>query len=214
METQQNQLTQMADWRAKLDAMAAQQASIVQAGHWTSEPADLLSIIGRDRWETFHCRILAWLMNPSAPHGLGPRFLHAFLKSLQPVVDVPPLSVLSLARPQVEVVRPKSRADLVIRVEGLTLVVEAKVDALEHERQCDSLYGDWKASPCVVFVFLTPEGRKPDTASGGAKNDFRCSSFRALRRMLTEELAVAEQDPRPGLATAQSYLATLNKEFA
>ena len=80
-------------------------------------------------------------------------------------------AVLGLEEPEpwravveTEVVRPRSRADLVVRGSSWTIVVEAKVDAGEGEIQASRLETDWPEADRLVF--LTVAGRrKPRTAT-------------------------------------------------
>ena len=53
-----------------------------------------------------------------------------------------------------------ARADLVVRMPGVTLLVESKVYADEQPGQCDRLADAW-ADENPVLVFLTTDGRLP-----------------------------------------------------
>lgn len=64
----------LARWEGALGEIRAEQEAIVAAGQWTVGSADLLSVIGHGRREVTHCRVLRWLCDPPAPHGLGTRF--------------------------------------------------------------------------------------------------------------------------------------------
>lgn len=115
-----------------------------------------------------------------------------------------------------EVQRPSSRADIVVTAPGLTVVIEAKVDAAEGERQCDRTYEDWCHEGDVVFVFLTKDGRDLDKESADATKDaFRTLSFVAVREELEKLRASLDTDDPPprGLAALHTYLQTLRAEF-
>ena len=71
----------LADWTTTFAQFVVDQRELRDRGQWYSGPPDLLSVIGRARRETFHCALLAWLMDPGAPHGLGTRYLAEVLKS-------------------------------------------------------------------------------------------------------------------------------------
>ena len=200
----------VAPWEATLAEMRAEQDAIVAAGQWTVGPADLLSVIGHGRREVTHCRVLRWLCDPRAPHGLGARFLAGVLAAVRRNVSA---ETLAGANADVEVARARSRADLVVTAPGLVLVVEAKIDHHERLEQCDDLFADWRGDGGVVFVFLTPDGRTPSTATGEACEAFRTLRFAALRDLLAELVASGAASPAAGAATVTAYLTTLQKEF-
>jgi hypothetical protein len=75
---------------ATFRALRDEAEAIKQAGKWVSGPADVLTILGRHRDELFHSRMLGWLMSPSGRHGLGDRFLRAFLAEALPEVVAGP----------------------------------------------------------------------------------------------------------------------------
>jgi hypothetical protein len=141
--------------------MTAARSRIAAAGAWTSGPSTLLDVLDLSRAEVQNCRVLRWLLDPLARHGLGERFTRALCDYLD-VVAIRP----ELTRSTVEISRALSRADLVL--EGLeggrVLVVEAKIDAPEGERQAERLEEDWPEAE--RFVFLTVSGdRVPSTAT-------------------------------------------------
>ena len=117
-------------WRSSLAQMENEQRELADQGKWLLRPADLLSIIGRSRRETFHCAILAWLMDPKAPHGFGATFLKKVLVLCFPDDSFVERELLD-ARTRCEVVRPNSRAGILVEAGQLTVVFEAKVD--HHE---------------------------------------------------------------------------------
>ncbi len=70
---------QLETWQYRFDNMVNEEQELRRQGQWISGPADLLSILSRSRRELDHCTILAWLMNPCAPHGLSCYFLTQLL---------------------------------------------------------------------------------------------------------------------------------------
>jgi hypothetical protein len=205
-------------WEERFALMQSQQQALRDEGKWLSGPADFLSIIGRSRRETYHCAVLGWLMDPSAPHGLGTRPLAAFLGRAFPDVVFDP-DDLARARVRTEVWRTTTRpdgtevvrrADIVVMAPGLYLVVEAKVDHREDEGQCDDLYTLFHAEDGARFVFLTPRAIAPRWATGPALRAFRCVGFHELRLDFD---ALKPSDTAPGRSTFESYLQTLRKEF-
>jgi hypothetical protein len=103
---------------------------------------------------------LGWLLDPDGWHGLGNQVLSGLLTQLglPSVIEHPVLVTTEETRSGGE-----TRADLVVRMPGLTLLVEAKVYADEQPDQCDRLADLWAAeNPSLVF--LTMDGRSPWTA--------------------------------------------------
>ena len=112
--------------------------------------------------------------------------------------------------------RNDREADLVVWGEDFTLVIENKVDATEQPRQCDDLYANFKNEKAPTFLFLTPDGRKPRTAtSPDALRAFRTLSWPEVRTMI--ETALNESRPVPAGALAvevvRNYLRTLQEQF-
>ena len=100
--------------------------------------------------------------------------------------------------------------------EGFTLVIENKIDAKEQPDQCDDLYDNFKDENAPLFLFLTPDGRKPSTATVPcARHSFRTLSWTGLRAMI--ETALTESRPASGSAVAVDvvwdYLRTLKGQF-
>jgi hypothetical protein len=218
-----------AEWRStvklltpaepRFAAMKAEASEMKTAGHWVSGPDDLLSILGRHRDELFHSRILAWLLKPTGRHGLGDRFLRAFLASAWPGE-----SLADGGAVQVEIERSNAgvsaatdevlgaRADLVLRLESVVIVIENKLDAGEQEAQCERLYWSWAGEPTDVrWLFLTPNGRPPVTAtSDAARAAWRVLSYAEVRRALATVLGASADSPfETGRSSALQYLATL-----
>ncbi|MFA5762654.1 MAG: PD-(D/E)XK nuclease family protein [Bacilli bacterium] len=200
-------------WESALERMSAEQEALVRAGDWVSGPADLLSVIGRSRRETYHCSIIAWLMDPTGRHLLGTRFLHELLASCKRPIEVDE-TVLRSATIACEVSRPNSRADLVVRAPGLTVVFEAKIDHDERAHQCDDLFKDFRNEKGICFVFLTHDGRDPTSATGDAKEAFRTLGFGPLRKVLLEALVEARRERQSAaFSTVETYLETLEVVF-
>jgi hypothetical protein len=200
-------------------AMKAEALQMQSAGHWVSGPGDLLTILGRQRDELFHSRVLAWLLNPTGRHGLGDRFLRAFLDA-----GWPGESFADGGSVQIDLERTGSgvsadtgesleaRADLVIRLETVVFVIENKLDAGEQEKQCERLYWSWAGEPTDVrWLFLTPNGRPPVTAtSDQARAAWRTLSYIKVRRALMSVLDASTGSAlETGRASARQYLATL-----
>lgn len=57
----------MTDWAA----ISADLDTLRASGRWISGPTAMLEIIGRTRSEAPHEKLIAWLLDPLATHGLG-----------------------------------------------------------------------------------------------------------------------------------------------
>ncbi len=136
-------------------------------------PISLFGAIHYGRLEIAHTHVLAWLLNPFKEHGFEATLLKALLAHLcRPSI----LSSVQLEKIQSEYPIDNGRIDVVAQgkskgQEGSwddwLLVIEAKVDANEGEQQLRK-YDKWirknRHGRAVFRVFLTAEGRKPETS--------------------------------------------------
>ncbi|XXX92523.1 PD-(D/E)XK nuclease family protein [Sorangium sp. So ce204] len=108
-----------------------------------------------------------------------------------------------------------ARADVVVAGPGLCLVIENKVDAGEQPRQCDRLFESFGREPGALFVFLSPSGRAPETATGSAREAFQKVSYADIASMLRSSWARApgKGATARGREVVSNYLATLEREF-
>ena len=203
----------LADWRGAISKMRRQHDRLVSDGRWVTGPSDFLEIIRCARDENTHSRMLAWLLSPTGRHGLG----CALARRLVEHCTVEPVPASSAVRTVTfSEWRNDREADLVVRGEDFTLVIENKVDAQEQPRQCDDLYSNFKNEGAPLFLFLTPDGRKPSTATTPcASRAFRTLSWPEIRAMI--ETALNESRPPSGAAGAldvvRNYLRTLKEQF-
>jgi hypothetical protein len=203
----------------RFEHLKGEAAALVEAGLWASGPSDMLTVMGRQRDELLHSRVIGWLLVPTNRHGLGRAALTEFVDALWPndglmrtgpvVAD---LEVPASAFDDEDLLR-EARADIVVRCEGVTLVIENKLDAGEQADQCERLYWAWAAEPGDVrWVFLTPTGRSPVTAtSDAARAAWRTLSYRQLKHVVTEAIESAMPTPSLGRSTAMQYLETLSR---
>jgi PD-(D/E)XK nuclease superfamily len=200
-------------------ALKAGADEIIRSGRWVSGPDDLMSVLGRQRDEVMHSRVIAWLLRPTGRHGLGSRFLDAVVSHVWP--DEEPLRSV-LVTVETETTRSaaddagearEARADIVIYGDSSTIVIENKVDAGEGIDQCERLYWSWADQPTETrWLFLSPTGRAPVTAtSAAARSAWRTISYAELRGLLEKVLAAAgEPAGHVGRSTARAYLNTLS----
>ena len=203
----------LADWRRAMSDMQRQHDRLVSEGQWVTGPSDVLDIIGLARNENTHSRMLQWLLNPTGRHGLGCALVRRLVGHCTAKLVPPPLPVREVTFSQW---RNDREADLVVRGDDFTLVIENKVDATEQPRQCDDLYANFKNEKAPQFLFLTPDGRKPRTATTpGALCAFRTLSWPEVRTMI--EAALNESRPasaRPvAVDVVRNYLRTLQEQF-
>ena len=188
----------LADWRRAMSDMRRQHDRLVSHGQWVTGPSDVLDIIGLARNENTHSRMLQWLLNPTGRHGLGCALVRRLVGHCTAKLVPPPLPVREVTFSQW---RNDREADLVVRGDDFTLVIENKVDAPEQPRQCDDLYSNFRNENAPLFLFLTLDGRKPRTATTPcAQRSFRTLSWPEVRAMI--ETTLEESLPASGAADA------------
>jgi hypothetical protein len=142
--------------------MQAAERALVARGEWTNGPSTLMSVLGIARREVANCRVVTWLLDPLARHGIGARMITALGAAIGVELPHP-----QRARAHAEVSRSNSRADVVVAGVSWTIVIEAKINAGEGLEQASRLEEDWLPDgPSTVLVFLTRSGaRRPRTAT-------------------------------------------------
>jgi len=205
--------TLLAEWRGAMTEMRGRHDRLVSDGLWLTGPSDFLKIVGLARHENTHSRMLKWLLDPTARHGLGCEFVERLVEHCtgEPV-SVP----LAVRKVKFSVWRKDREADLVVWGENFTLVIENKVDALEQPSQCDDLYENFKNENAPLFMFLTPDGRKPHTATTPpSQSAFKTLSWPKVRAMLEEALNKSQSAAEVASATdvVKNYLRTLKEQF-
>lgn len=202
----------LADWHASVSEMRRQHDRLVSGGLWVGGPADFLDIIGRARDENTHSRLLEWILNPTARHGLGSELVRRLVQHC----TGEPVPVPVVRRVVFSYWRNGREADLVVWGRNFTLIIENKVDASEQPAQCDDLYENFKNEIAPLFLFLTPHGSQPFTATTPeARRAFTTLSWPEVRSML--EAALNESRPATASADAvdvvRNYLRTLKEQF-
>jgi hypothetical protein len=192
----------VAAWRADFDRMIAIEAALRQDGAWRRGPSSWLGVLGRERSELVHSRLLAWLMDPVAQHGLGTRVLDGVLAAVG-------LSSVGSADAviRLEVGSRSSIADIVVDLPHGEVVIENKVDALEGDRQCWRLATD---HPNAAMVFLTRAGYVPVTA-GETLDRWKTLSWRDVASILT---TATTSTAGPARHIAVEYATELRRLFS
>jgi hypothetical protein len=202
----------LVQWERALERMADEETLLRRTGGWMHGPSDYMSVLRLHRDEVKHSRMIAWLMDPCARHGLGDSVLRGVLETVFDDVDAGVMATLGSARPTCEVSRETSRVDILVTAPGLTLVIENKVDAAEGQGQCDEYFRLFSEEVGARFILLTPKGLPPRSATGEALDAFRALSYRQVHAALREGL----EKGQPNAAArhvAEDYLRTLEKEF-
>jgi hypothetical protein len=161
--------------RAKnqLSLLEMELASMVERRPDRTPPFNVFSVLGLVDKEDAVSRMICWLANPQESHGVGVAFLEAFLLGLaswcdgDECVDVAVAAGshrLFLASAQREVQKGASRADVVIDLPALRVVVETKWKANEGPEQTTRYQQAFQRTPRTVFVYLTPDGRKSEAS--------------------------------------------------
>ena len=203
----------LADWRTTMAEMRRQHDRLVSDGLWVTGPSDFLDIIGRARDENTHSQVLEWLLTPTARHGLGSALARRFVEHC---TGESPSAAVAVRKVAFSYWRNGREADLVVWGHNFTLIIENKVDAAEQPDQCDDLYENFKDEIAPLFIFLTPDGSQPSTATAPeAQRAFRALSWPEVRAML--EAMLNESGPATALADAadvvRNYLRTLKEQF-
>jgi len=203
----------LSDWRRAISGMQSQHDRLVAHGRWVTGPSDFLGIINLARHENTHSRVLKWLLTPTARHGLGCSLAERFVEHCG---GKPPGKPLAVKEVRFSEWRHGREADLVVRGDGFTLIIENKVDAGERPRQANDLYANFKSETAPLFLFLTPDGRKPLTATNpDAQRAFRCISWPSVRTMIETALAESPStsSSAKGVGVVENYLRTLKEQF-
>ena len=134
---------------------------------------NLFDVLGVERSELQHSRVLEWLLNPCGTHGLGRSFLRGFLTRISSDGDRTGLShaeVDGWDLHDVKTVRERHRIDILVvgESDGFVCLIENKIDSGEHTDQLsrylkdvEQAYPQLRALP----VFLTPVGARPSKDS-------------------------------------------------
>ena len=203
----------LADWHEAMVEMRRHHNRLVSEGLWMTGPSDFLDIIGLARHENTHSRMLKWLLKPTARHGLRCGLVRRLVEHCTGEPVPVPVAVRRVGFSQW---RNNREADLVVWSDDFTLVIENKIDAPEQDHQCDDLYENFKSENGPLFLFLTPDGRRPNTATApGTQRAFKTLSWPEFGAMI--KAALNESRPAAGFVSGvdvvRSYLQTLKEQF-
>ncbi len=205
--------TLLAQWREAMTEMRGHHDRLISDGLWLTGPSDFLEIVGLARHENTHSRMLKWLLTPTARHGLGSGLVERLVEHCTGQAVSVPLEVEKVVFSEW---RNDREADLVVWGRNFTIIIENKVDASEQPSQCDDLYENFKNENAPLFVFLTPDGRKPHTATTRrSRCAFKTLSWPEVRAMLEEALNESRSatEVASGIDVVKNYLRTLKEQF-
>ena len=140
--------------------------SAFEQEHELGESFNFFEAVGMARQEIRHSRFLAFMLNPSAAHGLGEVFLRAFLDHVMKQSDSPVMSRLDVMLSDLgaaEVYSERDHFDITIWLpeQKLLMVIENKIGSSESSGQLSKYRERVKRRyPEETFcgVFLTAEG--------------------------------------------------------
>ena len=166
-------------------------------GRWIVGPATMLEVLGLQHDEVRNCRVIRWLLDPLAPHGIGTESLRHVLQLVSSCaaaqeIETPPFDDPSSAKVSIEEPRGHTRADIVIEGRSWTIVVEAKINAPEKDRQGQLLSDVW---PGATYVYLSRKGG--DMVSAG-KEPWVSMRWRDLLSAIRETAGVVATAPPAG----------------
>jgi hypothetical protein len=125
---------------------------------------NLFDVLGATRQELRHSHLLAYLLAPQKPHGLGVCFLRHVLHQALP--DTPIIEMNTEALAQTRVQREWSSIDLLLELPSVQaiIIIENKIDSSEHSNQLARYvevaarrYPGWT----LYGMYLTPDGHMP-----------------------------------------------------
>ena len=155
-----------------------------------SSTLNVFEAVSMVKQEIRHSRFLAFMLDPSKPHGLGDIFLRKFL--MMASIDHPTLGVsrLKMVMDDLDdclVYCERDHFDITVEIPSLKLllVIENKIGAIEGDQQLKKYkdaaidrYKDYK----FMGVFLTPDGYD------GEDDDWKTVSYKTVIDCLKESI--------------------------
>jgi len=174
--------------------------------------------------EHSHSNFLAFLLDPDAKHGLQGRFLTDFIAlaaDAQPFRcgcenRFPLTAELAVNPAKVHIHRERHNIDVLIDCLplGPVIGIEAKIWAEEQDRQIER-YQNRLASTYAgrqgLIVFLTPDGRQPETGKNDHKVPYSCIQWLAVAELIDGVLGTGENEAaRPFMREFVNHLRELS----
>lgn len=164
----------LADELAALESLVLDNPELEELEAWLAE-FNLFEAIGMVRQEIRHSALLAFLMDPAQPHGLGDHFSTKLLQQAtrgegRHALPVSPLELDYWSLDSAVVQREADNIDVLLldEVHKFAVIIENKIDSTEHSDQLARYwdvvtrrYSEWR----VIGIYLTPEGEQPSHSS-------------------------------------------------
>lgn len=175
---------------------------------------NLFEALSAVREEIRHSAYLAFLMSPTAGHGIGDQFIREFLKRLPPRAESFPLSLIDCDThdfSKASVQREYKNIDILLvdSAHRFVLALENKIDSAEHGNQLQRYKKTVRADfPNFkhAFVFLTPD-LTPPTDEDYIPIDYSLVA-ESLRAVLGRRGCAMEADAK---VLAEHYLEMLGR---
>jgi hypothetical protein len=190
-------------WEDRFEELREEENKLRDEGRWIHGRDDFLGVLGWPRDELAHSRIIKWLLDPCARHGLGTRVLAGVIQKVFGSSYHVPRLERAVADCEVSLV--DGRLDIVVDAPELYLVIENKVDA-DETGQCAYYAEHLRAD--ARCILLSPDGREAT-----ATNKFKPMRYADLAEILQRVLAEVAIGAS-GRRVAEDYLQTLKREFS
>jgi hypothetical protein len=180
----------------------------------------LLGASGASRKEVLHTQILGRLLDPGQAGALGVRLLHALLGLVGTNISDDDLAKAKVkiepvytTGPDNDTLRPDLRITIPRNEETLTVILENKIDTVDHDGQLDGYVECLRKIPEAekLFVYLTPTGAPPVLAE--QKAPWRCLSYREIAIEWRRVLARSGDESGGWRDILRLYLGTVVQEI-
>lgn len=182
-------------------------ATVRQSRRQTAQRFNIFETLGMSDDELLHSRFLAFLLDPDARHDQGALFLRSFLSRFRLVTDLtrvcdesPSITV------HTEFPVAEGRLDVIVFMDTAAICIENKIWSAEQKKQIaryQKYLASLKGSLEKAIVFLTPDGRAPQSGTSGAQTVcIRPISYAQLADWL---MSLQEALPPPLLPTIAMY---------
>lgn len=124
-------------WERHLSNLAAEAARIKAGGQWCTGARTLMQVLKLHQLELPMVALLGWTLAPEGHHGLGNRVVRGLFRELSLSFDHKARVYLSREEPRMTPDGKVTRADLVVRVGKVSVLVEAKNNAEQHSHRAE-----------------------------------------------------------------------------
>ena len=171
------------DWAGFCERTQVLSSQVAAGSSWRNKTWNIFDVLGRPRLEDAHSRMIAWLLDPGKPHGLGDGFLRGFFKRV--FGTTPPAGTSECLVTTKKRIK-SGEVDIEVAGPRWWLIVENKIDWEEDDGQTEKYamyYRQFsKLNSNLFLVLLSPQGTHPKSPA------FRAMSYRDLREVLEDVL--------------------------